>query len=44
MGTSNSFICFTTISIVKDLRNKTENTNPDAVLNGDIDSFIEAGF
>ena len=29
--------------LVKDLRNKTENTNPDAVLNGDIDSFIEAG-
>ena len=29
--------------LVKDLRNKIENTNPDAVLNGDIDSFIEAG-
>ncbi len=29
--------------LVKDLRNKTENTNPDAVLNGEIDSFIEAG-
>jgi len=29
--------------LVKDLRNKTENTNPDAVLNGDIDDFIEAG-
>ncbi len=29
--------------LVKDLRNKTESTNPDAVLNGDIDSFIEAG-
>ena len=29
--------------LVKDLRNKTENTNPDAVLNGDIDNFIEAG-
>ena len=29
--------------LVKDLRNKTENTNPDAVLDGDIDSFIEAG-
>ena len=26
--------------LVKDLENKTENTNPDAVLNGDIDSFI----
>ena len=29
--------------LVKDLRNKTENTNPDSVLDGDIDSFIEAG-
>ena len=29
--------------LVKDLRNKTENTNPEEVLNGDIDSFIEAG-
>ena len=29
--------------LVKDLRNKIENTNPDAVLNGDIDMFIEAG-
>ena len=29
--------------LVKDLRNKIENTNPDAVLNGDIDSFIDAG-
>jgi peptide chain release factor 2 len=29
--------------LVKDLRNKTENTNPDDVLNGNIDKFIEAG-
>ena len=29
--------------LVKDLRNKTENTNPESVLDGDIDSFIEAG-
>ena len=29
--------------LVKDLRNKTENTNPDSVLDGNIDSFIEAG-
>ena len=29
--------------LVKDLRNKTENTNPEAVLDGDIDIFIEAG-
>ena len=29
--------------LVKDLRNKTETTNPDTVLDGDIDSFIEAG-
>ena len=29
--------------LVKDLRNKVENTNPEEVLNGSIDDFIEAG-
>ena len=29
--------------LVKDLRNKTENTNPESVLNGNIDQFIEEG-
>ena len=29
--------------LVKDLRNKEENTNPNDVLNGNIDQFIEAG-
>jgi peptide chain release factor 2 len=29
--------------LVKDLRNKVENTNPTNVLDGDIDQFIEAG-
>ena len=29
--------------LVKDLRNKVENTNPDDVLNGNIDEFIEGG-
>jgi len=29
--------------LVKDLRNKIENTNPDDVLNGNIDEFIEGG-
>ena len=29
--------------LVKDLRNKTESTNPQAVLNGELDKFIEAG-
>ena len=29
--------------LVKDLRNKIENTNPTDVLNGNIDEFIEAG-
>ncbi len=29
--------------LVKDLRNKVENTNPKDVLNGEIDQFIEAG-
>ena len=27
--------------LVKDLRNNYENTNPDRVLNGDIDGFLE---
>ena len=29
--------------LVKDLRNKVENTNPVSVLNGNIDQFIEEG-
>ena len=29
--------------LVKDLRNKIENTNPLSVLDGDIDQFIEEG-
>ena len=29
--------------LVKDLRNKIENTNPSSVLDGNIDEFIEAG-
>ena len=29
--------------LVKDLRNKTENTNPFSVLDGNIDQFIEEG-
>jgi len=29
--------------LVKDLRNKTENSNPESVLDGNIDQFIEAG-
>ena len=29
--------------LVKDLRLKTEDTNPDEVLNGNIDKFIESG-
>jgi len=29
--------------MVKDLRNKVENSNPENVLNGNIDDFIEAG-
>ena len=27
--------------LVKDLRNNFENTNPESVLNGDIDEFLE---
>ena len=29
--------------LVKDLRNKAENTDPGSVLNGNIDQFIEEG-
>ena len=29
--------------LVKDLRNKTENSNPSSVLDGNIDQFIEEG-
>ena len=29
--------------LVKDLRNKIENTNPQSVLDGNIDQFIEEG-
>ena len=29
--------------LVKDLRNKVENTNPNSVLDGNIDLFIEEG-
>ena len=29
--------------LVKDLRNKLENTNPSSVLDGNIDQFIEEG-
>ena len=28
--------------LVKDLRNNIENTDPDSVLNGDIDIFLES--
>ena len=29
--------------LVKDLRNKTESTNPSSILDGNIDQFIEEG-
>ena len=29
--------------LVKDLRNKTESTNPNEILNGNIDEFLDAG-
>jgi len=29
--------------LVKDLRNKTESTNPKSILDGNIDQFIEEG-
>ena len=30
-----------TLSVIDCLRNNYENTNPDSVLNGDIDEFLE---
>ena len=39
----NSILYPSTYQLVKDLRNKVENTNPTDVLNGNIDEFIEAG-
>ena len=32
-----------TVDLIKDLRNKIENTNPSSVLDGNIDQFIEEG-
>ena len=43
MGSSNKIIRITTLSISERFRNKTENTNPASVLDGNIDQFIEEG-
>ena len=43
MGTPDKILCFATYQLVKDLRNKVENTNPSSVLDGNIDQFIEEG-
>ena len=37
------FITFLRNGLLKDLRNKIENTNPSSVLDGNIDQFIEEG-
>ena len=34
---------FKPYQLVKDLRNKTESTNPMSILNGNIDQFIGRG-
>ena len=41
MGQSNSFLCLDS-GRVKDLRTGIETSNTQAVLNGDLDNFIEA--
>ena len=41
MGISNKIICFTTLSTCKRFKIGIEDTNPDSVLNGNIDKFIE---
>ena len=43
MGTSNQILCIQPYQLVKDLRNKVENTNPTSVLEGNIDQFINEG-
>ena len=42
MGPSTGRMYYNLI-VLKDLRNKTENTNPASVLDGNIDQFIEEG-
>ena len=32
---------YSTLSTIKDLRNKAESTNPASILDGNIDMFIE---
>ena len=36
-------MCYNHTNLLKDLRNKIENQNPEDVLNGNIDQFIEGG-
>ena len=40
MGKPNSFLCFTSNRMVKDLRSNYEDTDPDSVLDGNIDKLI----
>ena len=43
MGSPDKILCMQPYQLVKDLRNKIENTNPLSVLDGNIDQFIEEG-
>ena len=43
LGPSNESYVLQPYQLVKDLRNKLESTNPESILNGNIDDFIEEG-
>ena len=42
IGSFSIIVLSVAITYFKDLRNNMENTDPDSVLDGDIDSFLEA--
>jgi peptide chain release factor 2 len=42
MGSSNKILCSSSHRLVKDNRTNFESTNPDKVLDGGIDDFLES--
>lgn len=42
MGCSDTFLCFMPYTLVKDHRTGFENSNVNAVMDGDLDGFINA--